>query len=973
VGAGSAGSRRSGSSSKPARLETPTRPAPEVGPEERAGVGGTRATPSSFRFKAFISYSHAVDGTLAPAVQRGLHRFGKPWYRRYAVRTFRDETNLTNTPALWGSIVDALSTSEYFILLASPAAANSQWVRDEVEYWSEHGAKDHFLIALTDGTIAWDRSAGDFDWNRTTALPPTLRGVMGREPGYTDLTWARDVEHVSLRNPRFQDAIAELAVPLHGKRDKDEMVGEDIRQHRRTMRLARTVAVFLVVLALAATVSALLAVAQRNRAREERDIATSRQLAAQAVNLRDERVDLSLLLSLESLRTNPTVEAKASLLGSLERLPELVGLLHGSQGSAGAVTYSSDGDLIASGDGELVRLWDAGAGRETGEPLTGLRSDAVGLFFGADDATLTGVDEDGRVVVWDTSSRRPIEEPFDAHPGSVTGAAVSPDGELLALAGSEAGLIVWQLDDRQEIYRQPPSNGIEILSVAFDRDGTLAYGSELGGIVFVDPRTDFPVYPGILPSLGDFSQSVRALAFMPGGGRLASAGGGAGRIEIWRLRDGKHLTGFGLSDESGAVTAVAFDPSGSYFAAANTNREVGIWSTFDWKPLGEPMPAHGIARAIAFDPSSEAGTELASATDEGVVALWDAGRTMRLGTGIASGGFESVSALAFDPDGRVLASVTFGSLTMWDTSSRERIGRPLDVDGVSRRQEFVNGLSMTPDGERFAVAMSDGAVSVWSVDERVPTTDAPPSHEGHATTVAFDATGRLLASGGDDGSVFLWNVREHRASGEPFVTRPSSGVRSIAFRPGGDTLAIATVDGRIILWDVGTRQTTETLEGHDAEVTSVAFTPDGQTLASAGSDGSLLLWDIETGRVERVVVRSGDPVNDVSITPDGETLAAAIGNSVVLWDVDSGQQLGEALAGGQDQVVNVQFSPDGRFLGWGSFSIAPTDDLVVLWNASLSGWREAACRLANRNLTRDEWDRFIGTARPYAKTCPDIR
>jgi WD40 repeat protein len=972
VGAGSAGSRRSGSSSKPARLQT-SRPPPEVASEERAGVEGTRAAPSSFRFKAFISYSHALDGTLAPAVQRGLHRFGKPWYRRYAVRTFRDETNLTNTPALWGSIVEALGASEYFILLASPAAANSQWVRDEVGYWSQHGAKDKFLIALTDGTIAWDRSAGDFDWDRTTALPPNLRGVMGREPGYTDLTWARDVEHVSLRNPRFQDAIAELAVPLHGKRDKDEMVGEDIRQHRRTMRLARTVAVFLVVLALAATVSALLAVAQRNRAREERDIATSRQLAAQAVNLRDERADLSLLLSLESLRTNPTVEAKASLLGSLERLPELVGLLHGSEGSAGAVTYSSDGDLIASGDGELVRLWDAGAGRETGEPLTGLRTDAVGLFFGADDATLTGVDEDGRVVVWDTSSRRPIEEPFDAHPGSVTGAALSPDGELLALAGSEAGLIVWQLPDREEIFRQPPSNGIEILSVAFDRDGTLAYGSALGGIVFVDPRTDSPVYPGILPSLGDFSQSVRALAFMPGGGRLASAGGGAGRIEIWRLSDGKHLTGFGLSDESGPVTAIAFDPSGSYFAAANSNREIAIWSTFDWTPLGEPMPAHGIARALAFDPSSDYSTQLASATDEGTVAVWDAGRTMRLGTGIASGGFEFVSGLAFDADGRVLAWAILGSVTTWDTSSRERIGQPLDVGGGGRRDAFVNDLVMTPDGERFAVAMSDGAVSVWSVDERGPTTDALPHHEGEARTVALDPTGQMLASGGDDGSVFLWNVREHRASGKPLVTSPSSGVVAIAFRPDGDTLAVGTADGRIILWDVDGRQVTATLEGHDAEAAAVAFTPDGETLASAASDGSLLLWDMETHRVERVLVRSGDPVTDVSIRPDGETLAAAIGNSVVLWDVASGQQVGETLAGGHDSVVDVEFSPDGRFLAWGSYSIAPTSDLVVLWDASLSSWREAACRLANRNLTRDEWDRFIGAVRPYSKTCPDIR
>ena len=80
-------------------------------------------------YAAFISYSHAVDGSLAPALQQALHRFAKPWYRLRALRVFRDESTLAVSPGLWSSIEQALAGSRCFILLASPEAAASPWVQ----------------------------------------------------------------------------------------------------------------------------------------------------------------------------------------------------------------------------------------------------------------------------------------------------------------------------------------------------------------------------------------------------------------------------------------------------------------------------------------------------------------------------------------------------------------------------------------------------------------------------------------------------------------------------------------------------------------------------------------------------------------------------------------------------------------------------------------------------------------------------
>src|SRR5436309_3358315 len=71
-------------------------------------------------YDGFISYSHAADGHLAPALQRGLQRLAKPWNSRRALRVFRDETGLSTNPHLWSAIEAALDDSAWFVLLASP-------------------------------------------------------------------------------------------------------------------------------------------------------------------------------------------------------------------------------------------------------------------------------------------------------------------------------------------------------------------------------------------------------------------------------------------------------------------------------------------------------------------------------------------------------------------------------------------------------------------------------------------------------------------------------------------------------------------------------------------------------------------------------------------------------------------------------------------------------------------------------------
>jgi hypothetical protein len=105
------------------------------------------------RYDAFISYSHARDLAVAEALQTELQTFARPWYRPRVLRVFRDNANLVALPALWSSIVAALEQSSWLVLMASPEAAQSPWVAQEVSWWLANRSPERLLIAWTAGDL----------------------------------------------------------------------------------------------------------------------------------------------------------------------------------------------------------------------------------------------------------------------------------------------------------------------------------------------------------------------------------------------------------------------------------------------------------------------------------------------------------------------------------------------------------------------------------------------------------------------------------------------------------------------------------------------------------------------------------------------------------------------------------------------------------------------------------------------------
>ena len=303
----------------------------------------------AWRYHAFISYSHAADGKLAPSLQSGLTRFARPWNRLRAARIFRDNTSLSATPELWGSIERALTQSLYFILLASPEAAGSPWVTKEIDWWFRRKSSAHLLIALTKGEIVWDAEKKDFDWARTTALPRRLQGAFADEPRYIDLRWVRTADHVSMTDPRFRECIADLAAPLHG-RDKDELIGEDVRQYRRFLRYRNLGIVSLLLLTVALGIAAAAAYLSGQEAIRERNTAEARLLISQSQQKVEKNYELALLLSVEADHLQPSLVTHEHLHQVIESRRDILGILHGHSDKVIGLTAGLRGGRLVSVD-----------------------------------------------------------------------------------------------------------------------------------------------------------------------------------------------------------------------------------------------------------------------------------------------------------------------------------------------------------------------------------------------------------------------------------------------------------------------------------------------------------------------------------------------------------------------------------------------------------------------------------------------
>ena len=616
-------------------------------------------------------------------------------------------------------------------------------------------------------------------------------------------------------------------------------------------------------------------------AQRERVIATSRELAAAALNNLTTDPERSILLALQAVSTTRAIDGAV--------LPEAAAALHQS--------------IVAS----PLRL-----------SLTGHGTRVLSAAYNPDGTQLATLGDDGTTIIWNTANGQELHRwPGATQPADLVTTqrlAYNSAGTLLAACDNHQ----IKLFDATTYEQQLTLNGqqADMTAVAFSRDGTRIAASDSEGMVFVwdavtgDARLNFNAHTDV----------VEDLTFSPDGQWLVTASDDA-TIKFWNAATGDLLRSY--ADFTGEIIRVAFSPDGTRLAFATVDG-LHVWQ-LDFQTVDGGVTVINredltIPEAGGVSFSSD-GTQLAapslSGTGGNAIKLWDAATGRELLTLLGHTGW--VMGVAISPDGQRLASASLdGTVKVWSlTPGQETVVVAATGAGYGTR------LAYNPIAAEFATNGGDGTATLWDAETGQSRLKLA-GHNLEVLSVAYSSDGQRFATGSLDANAIIWDA----LSGQQLLTLSghSVGVRDVTFSPDRSRVATASFDGTARVWDALTGAPVLTITGHSGVVLGVAFSPDGQHLATSSTDRTAKIWNAQTGELEMTLSGHEGAIPDIAYSPDGTKLATGSGDgTAIVWDAATGTKL-LTLVGHSSQIQAVSFSPDGQLLATGS-----EDNTAKIW------------------------------------------
>jgi WD40 repeat protein len=561
------------------------------------------------------------------------------------------------------------------------------------------------------------------------------------------------------------------------------------------------------------------------------------------------------------------------------------------------VAFSPDGKTLASGGrGENIRFWDVATGKERGRVIRPqrLHPELTALAFAPDGKTLASGSFDNydpHIWLWVVPSGKLLRR-WRAHRGGVIALAFAPGGKALA-SGGFAGwngpkqptpdayaAALWDPTTGKNLYRLR-GHRVWAGAVAFSADGKtlVTAGAE-------PVRDNSQPFPGIHPSLRRWRAAdgkalgvredkrigdPQCLALSPDGKLLA-----AWKIEpraVWDVTRGKRLFALGGKD---SVTWAAFSPDGKFLATGHESGHLQIWDLARQKLWLASRGQCGPVLSAAVSPN---GKTLATASLDGTVWLWEmaTGKPRRQFRPVArTKRAPTVWCVAFSPDGNRLAMAQNAAVSLWDVGTGKRLWK------VQAARFRVQAVAFSPDGKVLASSRAweaDNSGRLWEAATGKLLRQLDKTIESGRGIVAFSPDGRTLA-GADRKGLYFWEA----ATGKLRYWRKERAGR-VAFAPDG--IVLASVGKSIGLWEVATGKPLGHLQGpvQDETMGELVISPDGRFLARARRNW-LLLWDLTTGRQIRSFATGQGFLHALAFSPDGKFLVTAGGDGTALvWKV----------------------------------------------------------------------------------------
>jgi WD40 repeat protein len=431
-------------------------------------------------------------------------------------------------------------------------------------------------------------------------------------------------------------------------------------------------------------------------------------------------------------------------------------------------------------------------------------------------------------------------------------------------------------------------------------------------------------------------------------GRWVVTGSVDQTIKIWNAATGEPM--WTLRGHTGPVYSVDVSPDGTLIASGGEDTTIRLWDTVTKRELAKLRGQTSGSYWLVFSPDSR---KLASCAWPSIeIRVWDLA-AVQPDVRMLRGHFYPLTGITFSPDGRQIASIGIdGTIRLWDVATGQPI-RTLRRPGewlcatayfiVHRAAEWLYDVAYDPKGELLASGGMDREVTLWNVASGQEVQKLR-GHQGDVRSVAFSPDGSRVATGSDDGTARVWNV----ATGQVLLSLEGHGdaVRQVAFSPDGARIASCSADKTLRLWDAVTGMELRTLSGHEAAVTCLAVSWKGKWIASGSEDGTIKIWNSVTGQEDRSLRGHGEVVLSVTFTTDDERVFSSSSDATVkLWDRTSGQELITLLENTWFPFVAV--SRDGK-----TVAAAADDATIRIWEAAEPSQGESPTRLTAEIASR---------------------
>ncbi|MEP0807259.1 MAG: PD40 domain-containing protein [Chloroflexota bacterium] len=396
-------------------------------------------------------------------------------------------------------------------------------------------------------------------------------------------------------------------------------------------------------------------------------------------------------------------------------------------------------------------------------------------------------------------------------------------------------------------------------------------------------------------------------------------------IKLWRLEE-ISLTGESLPLQEG-IFSLAFSPDSKTLATVHWS-DVRLWDVSTRELITDPFPAHGSRGNVAF--SSDGVSILTPGGLDHGPLIWDLD-TYQIIHELPLYNSYNLNLVRFSPNGKKFATLTYDPLTsantdnngilIWDSFTYEVVTRLFGHEGIT------TALTFSPDGKILASGGKDGAVILWDADTYLPIHRPLSAHNGAVVSVAFSPDGNILASSSSDQTIILWDASSGTPVGQP-IKAPTIA-SDLVFTPDGNSLISRGADNNVIFWDVIPQQQLTRILANDLPfILDLAFSPDGKTIASDHDDDVIRLWDIETGKLTGRINYT-ESICCLSFSPDGVILAAGSQDRIILWDAANLQQIRSPLKKHTSWIGDITFSADGKWL-----ASSDQDGTVIVWDVA---------------------------------------